>query len=119
VEVSSGAGDPAGHQKRSDISVYYLDDFIGSHSDKQVLTAAYDDIRQTCATAGLIPNASKLAPPSTAVTVFNCDLQRGSAMVSRERVDKYYSQTDRLAASDEAFEDHRALVAAANVAGPI
>jgi hypothetical protein len=41
------------------ISVY-LDDFVGSHDDQAVLTRAYEDIRDTCVAAGLIPNPTKL-----------------------------------------------------------
>lgn len=45
------------------ISVY-LDDFIGSHCEIDVLTAAYEDIRDACVNAGFIPNPAKLVPPA-------------------------------------------------------
>jgi hypothetical protein len=47
------------------ISVY-LDDFIEPHNDLAVLTAAYEDIRDTCVATGFIPNPGKLVPPRTA-----------------------------------------------------
>jgi Reverse transcriptase (RNA-dependent DNA polymerase) len=56
--------------KKVCVSVY-LDDFIGSHNDARVLESAYDDIRTTCAMAGLIPNPAKLVPPCEAITAFN------------------------------------------------
>jgi hypothetical protein len=96
------------------ISVY-LDDFVGSHNDTAVLAVAYDDIRVACANSGFIPNPNKLTPPSTAITVFNCALEQGSALVTPERVAKYYSQPNRSPSTDDAFEDYRSLVAAANV----
>jgi hypothetical protein len=65
------------------ISVY-LDDFVGSHNDLAVLTAAYEDIRDTCVAAGFIPNPGKLVPPRTAITAFNCDLTNGSALVTAD-----------------------------------
>lgn len=100
------------------ISVY-LDDFVGSHNDDAILTAAYDDLRHTCASSGLLPNPKKLTPPSAAITVFNCALEQGSTLVTPERVAKYYAQLDRVPASDEAFEKYRARISAANVPEPI
>ena len=49
----------------------YLDDFIGSHDDMATLTHAYTDIREACVAAGLLPNPTKLVPPSVAITAFN------------------------------------------------
>jgi hypothetical protein len=100
------------------ISVY-LDDFVGSHTDEAILATAYDDIRHACASSGLIPNPNKLMPPSAVITVFNCALEQGSALVTPERVAKYYAQMDRVPASDAAFEEYRARVAAANEPWPI
>jgi hypothetical protein len=99
------------------ISVY-MDDFIGSHSDMAVLTAAYDDIRKACLAAGLIPNPDKLVPPSTAIVAFNCDLTEGAANVTVERVAQYMAQEDRTPMSDEGFDQYRLLVASANKAPP-
>jgi hypothetical protein len=96
------------------ISVY-LDDFIGSHDDLAVLTAAYEDIRGTCVAAGLIPNPAKLVPPSAAITAFNCDLTNGSALLMPARVNKYMASRDRTAMSDAGFAQYQALVASQNV----
>jgi hypothetical protein len=95
------------------ISVY-LDDFVGSHKDNAILTAAYTDIRDTCVSAGLIPNPEKLVAPSAAITAFNCDLTRGSAHVRADRIDRYLASSSRTPASDVAFEQYRVLVASAN-----
>jgi hypothetical protein len=75
--------------KKVCVSVY-LDDFIGSHNDARVLESAYDDIRTTCAMAGLIPNPAKLVPPCEAITAFNCDLTHGMAEVTDARVRKVW-----------------------------
>jgi hypothetical protein len=91
------------------ISVY-LDDFIGSHNDEEVLKAAYKDIYDACMSAGLVPNPTKLTPPNAAITAFNCYLSHGSACLT----DDYQSRTDRTATTDAAFEQYRLLVASAN-----
>jgi len=96
------------------ISVY-LDDFIGSHNDPAVLTAAYEDIRAACVDAGFIPNPTKLVPPSAAITAFNCDLTSGSALVTPTRVNKYLASPERTLMSDAGFAQYQALVAAQNV----
>lgn len=95
------------------ISVY-LDDFIGSHDDEDILSAAYADIRDTCVSAGLVPNPAKLTPPSAAITAFNCDLTRGSALLREDRIEKYQARKDRTAMTDAAFEQYRLLVASEN-----
>jgi hypothetical protein len=95
------------------ISVY-LDDFVGSHNDSAVLTAAYEDIRTACVEAGFIPNPAKLVPPSEAITVFNCDLKRGSSTVTPTRVAKYWASPERTPISDAGFVQYVALVAAQN-----
>jgi hypothetical protein len=96
------------------ISVY-LDDFIGSHDDLVVLTETYEDIRNTCVTAGLIPNPRKLVAPSVAITAFNCDLKQGSALVTPARVAEYFARTDRTPLSDAGFVQYEGLVSSQNV----
>jgi hypothetical protein len=96
------------------ISVY-LDDFIGSHNDPALLTAAYEDIRNTCVAAGFIPNPGKLVAPSAAITAFNCDLTHGNAVVTEARAAKYFASPDRTAMSDAGFIHYQTLVAAQNV----
>jgi hypothetical protein len=95
------------------ISVY-LDDFIGSHCELDVLTAAYEDIRDACVNAGFIPNPAKLVPPSAAITAFNCDLTNGSTLVMPARIAKYLASPDRTALSDAGFEQYKDLVASQN-----
>ena len=94
----------------------YMDDFIGSHNDVGVLQAAFADIRDTSAAAGLIPNPKKLVAPINAITAFNCDLTYGSATVRAERTALYESSPERTPASDAAFEEYRRLVASSNKA---
>jgi hypothetical protein len=94
------------------ISVY-LDDFIGSHNDNGVLTGAYDDIRNACVGAGLIPNAGKLVPPNAAITVFNCDLAHGAAEVSQARIDEFLERP-RDNISTAAFQAYRQRVESQN-----
>jgi hypothetical protein len=95
------------------ISVY-LDDFIGSHNSKEVLRAAYEDVLQSCVEAQFIPNENKLTPPSTAIVAFNCNLTRGTAEVTPERVERFFSipQTNP---SQMSFEQYRSRVARNNV----
>jgi hypothetical protein len=95
------------------ISVY-MDDFIGSHSDLVVLEAAYGDIRDASVAAGLIPNPTKLVPPTSAITAFNCNLTLGSANLTAERIAKYEARDDRTPLSDYSFAQYQALVASAN-----
>lgn len=92
----------------------YLDDFIGSHDDMATLTHAYNEIRETCVAAGLLPNPTKLVPPSVAITAFNCDLTHGSAIVRADRVAKYMASPKRTVLSDAAFEQYRDSVASEN-----
>jgi hypothetical protein len=95
------------------ISVY-MDDFIGSHNDLALLEAAYADIRDASVTAGLIPNPTKLVPPTSAITAFNCDLTFGSASLTAERIAKHETREDRTPLSDASFTQYRDLVASAN-----
>jgi Reverse transcriptase (RNA-dependent DNA polymerase) len=95
------------------ISVY-LDDFIGSHNDEEILKVAYQDIHDTCVSAGLVPNPAKLEPPSVAITAFNCELTHRMARLTEERTTKYQSRPDRTATTDAAFEQYRLLVASEN-----
>ena len=96
-----------------EISVY-LDDFVGSHSDKAVLREADEDIRTACVVGEFIPNPNKLTSPRNAIVVFNCDLVQGSANVTRERVAKFYANPDRSSLPMKSFEDYRARVAEAD-----
>lgn len=96
------------------ISVY-LDDFIGSANDKDVLETAYNDIRETCTACGLIPNPNKLIPPSEAIEAFNCDLTYGSAEVQQARIDRYLSEPNRTPLGDASFELYKQRVESENI----
>jgi hypothetical protein len=91
----------------------YLDDFVGSHNDSNILEAAYNDIRGTCAGAGLIPNPAKLVAPSEVITAFNCDLTHGIAEVTDARVEQFM-RAGRSDMSRAAFQDYRQHVASRN-----
>jgi hypothetical protein len=92
----------------------YLDDIIGSHSELDILTAAYEKIRKACVDAGFIPNPAKLLPPSAAITAFNCDLTNGSAIVTPARINRYLASPTRTALSDAGFDQYKDLVASRN-----
>jgi hypothetical protein len=64
----------------------YLDDIIGSHADDALLRKAYEEIQAACVESSLAPNENKLIPPSKAIVAFNCNLIKGSAKVTDERV---------------------------------
>ncbi len=88
----------------------YLDDIIGSHTDENKLHQAYENIREACVLANLISNADKLVPPSKAIVAFNCDLTRGSAQVTDERVARFF-EVEHTASSWRAFEAYMDRVA--------
>jgi hypothetical protein len=94
------------------ISVY-LDDFVGSHNDIKTLEAAYNDIRETCVAAELIPNPTKLVPPSQAIAAFNCDLTQGMAEVTSARVERFFSER-RSELATAAFQAYRKRVSSKN-----
>jgi hypothetical protein len=113
--MKSEVADAIGRARANGVCIsVYLDDFIGSHDDVAVLTAAYEDIRDTCVKAGFIPNPGKLVAPSAAITAFNCNLKNGSAEVTAKRVEEYFARTDRTALSDTGFDQYRNLVRAQN-----
>jgi hypothetical protein len=91
----------------------YLDDIIGSSIDGDLLSEAYDDIRQACAVAGLVPNPDKLTPPSAAIVAFNCELTNGRTEVTDERVARFYKKFPSLRAR-QSFESYVARVARNN-----
>jgi hypothetical protein len=116
VMIKSEVADAIGRAVAKGVCIsVYLDDFIGSHDDPDVLAEAYEDIRTTCVAAGLIPNPSKLVPPSAAITAFNCDLTHNSALVTPARANKYWTSPDRNALSDAGFVHYEGLVASKNV----
>jgi hypothetical protein len=115
VLMKSGVADAIGRARVNGVCIsVYLDDFIGSHDDESVLTAAYKDIRDTCAKAGFIPNPGKLVAPSAAITAFNCDLKNGNAEVTAARVATYMARPDRTPLSDVGFDQYRVVVRAQN-----
>ena len=95
----------------------YLDDLIGSHDEVAVLEAAYNEIRESCVAAELIPNPAKLLPPRRAITAFNCDLRRGAVEVTDARVEKFFS-TPKSAEAIAAFQAYRNRVASRNLQQP-
>jgi Reverse transcriptase (RNA-dependent DNA polymerase) len=91
----------------------YLDDLICSADDEALLTELYNDFLQACADANLTPNAGKIVPPTSAITVFNCDLSHGFARVTEERIAKYMAKQHSLA-SRISFDAYCAKVSEAN-----
>jgi Reverse transcriptase (RNA-dependent DNA polymerase) len=94
------------------ISVY-LDDFIGSHDDSEVLRNAYARILVACVNAHFGLNAQKLTPPTKAIVAFNCDMARGHVEVGEARVQRFFD-AEHTPASREAFEKYRIRVANQN-----
>lgn len=94
----------------------YLDDFIGSHSDEAALTEAYNDILTACEEANLLPNAGKLTAPAKTIIAFNCNVTKGKASVTEERIAEFYSKPPKSALSASSFEDYVGRVAEANSA---
>lgn len=100
--------------KGVEISVY-LDDVIGSHQDPETLCDAYKDILRRCEEAKLIPNTGKLMPPDKAIVAFNCNLTKGVAEVTEDRVAKFLSEA-RSSLAYDSFQRYRRRVASANTA---
>ena len=93
----------------------YLDDIVGSHADQKLLREAYDDIRHACIAGEFVPNPTKLTPPRSAIVAFNCDLVQGSAKVTKDRVNEFYTGPNRSSLSMHSFEQYRGWVASKNV----
>ncbi|MBX3501638.1 MAG: hypothetical protein KF889_19530 [Alphaproteobacteria bacterium] len=95
----------------------YLDDIVGSHNEKSLLTEAFDEIRDACIRSEFTPNAAKLTPPSEAIVAFNCDLTQGKAFVTEARIKQFYEEDpDRSSLSIQSFRGYCSRVAEANVA---
>jgi reverse transcriptase-like protein len=96
------------------ISVY-LDDIIGSSDDEGALKAAYEAIKVACVAANLMPNPDKLVDPKPKIAAFNCNLTHGAAVVTEERIAKFYTQFPSVT-SRISFEAYVARVASENIA---
>jgi hypothetical protein len=99
-------------QRGVSISVYF-DDFIGSHSEPDVLQQEYEALLLSFNEANLFPNPEKLTPPSEAITAFNCNLTMGRTEVSQDRIEKFFEFVPS-AASQKAFFEYRQRVASKN-----
>jgi reverse transcriptase-like protein len=91
----------------------YLDDFVGAHDDEELLTEIYEDIRSACVASNLLPNAGKLVPPNRAIVAFNCNLSKGSAQVTPERIAQFY-QVPRTPRALQSFGEYVERVRKAN-----
>lgn len=92
----------------------YLDDIVGSHSDDALLRQVYEDIQAACVSANLTPNGGKLVAPTNAIVAFNCNLTKGSAKVTTERVAAFYS-VEQTALAQQSFENYLERVERANL----
>jgi hypothetical protein len=101
-----------GYARGCTISVYF-DDFIGSGPDQAELTVSYNDILASFDQAHFQANPQKLLPPAMAIRAFNCDLSRGLAEVTADRIATFYSEP-RSHLSAQAFRDYCARVARNN-----
>jgi hypothetical protein len=91
----------------------YLDDFVGSHGDDALLRDVYGDIQAACVEANLAPNENKLVAPNKAIVAFNCNLTKGLAKVTDERIAKFFS-VGRSDIGRQSFEDYLERVERAN-----
>lgn len=91
----------------------YLDDLICSANDATLLGKLYDDFMQACVDANLTPNPAKIVPPTSEITVFNCDLRHGFACVTEARIAQYL-QTPHSIASQISFDAYCDKVAEEN-----
>ncbi|WP_262268833.1 reverse transcriptase domain-containing protein [Microvirga yunnanensis] len=86
------------------ISVY-LDDFIGSSTNKRVLENSYAEMLKACGIANLSPNQRKLIQPQEEITAFNCVLKHGLAAVTEDRISQFLGSHPTEQA-DKAFADY-------------
>ena len=100
-------------QARGAIISVYLDDFVGSHENEDILRKAYTDILEGCVAANFVLNVQKLIEPNKAIVAFNCDLTHGAANVTAERVQRFIARANN---SQISFDQYRARVASANSA---
>ena len=100
-------------QKKGVTISVYLDDFIGSHAQSEVLTAAYEDVLEACLEAKLAPNLDKLVAPCEAIVAFNCSLTKGVAHVMDGRIEQFYRDFPGLTAR-QSFEAYVASVSKMN-----
>lgn len=91
----------------------YLDDFIGSHADINILAEAYSKILNSCVEANFVPNKQKIISPTDAIVAFNCDLTKNRTTVSEARAAKFLAG-EHTPASKLAFEQYQARVASKN-----
>jgi hypothetical protein len=91
----------------------YVDDLVGSSSNKQLLESVYEDILKACKQANLSVNEQKIIAPADAIVAFNCNVAKGNATVTEERVQKFYS-TGHSDKAINSFETYRARVGSTN-----
>jgi len=92
----------------------YLDDLVGSAVDQESLTDAYNDLVSSFYAANLKPSATKIAPPSLAITAFNCEIRQGFAAVTAVRAAEFHS-TARSTEATLAFDAYCRSVEVANL----
>lgn len=92
----------------------YMDDISLSSDDLGTLWVAFDELLNRLAEANFEVSPEKVREPTTAMDVFNCDLQCGQTEVQQQRIDLFESQA-RSHASMEAFAQYCLSVEDGNV----
>jgi hypothetical protein len=91
----------------------YLDDLIGSGTDRDAVQAVFDDLLAASLTANLKISERKLVAPCTELEAFNCHLTAGRAEVTQARRDLFFT-VPRSAYSAAAFETYCETVSRKN-----
>lgn len=91
----------------------YLDDFICSANDLDMLNELYRSFLNACAEANLTANPAKLETPKKEIVVFNCTLRYGFSEVTPDRINQFF-QGARTPKSVESFNAYCNKVAEAN-----
>ena len=92
----------------------YFDDFIGSGDNIHAVAAAYERMLTAFEAANLTAAPHKLTPPAAAIRVFNCDLRKGRALVTPERIAAFFSEPRSFSSADS-FRHYQDRVAALNL----
>jgi hypothetical protein len=91
----------------------YVDDISLSSDDEAALLAAYNATLEVIAADAFAVSAAKLRSPAQMINIFNCDLARGIARVTDDRVAEFLSSNPSRE-SKAAFLTYCASVVAGN-----
>ena len=91
----------------------YVDDISVSGNDRDELAEVYENLRLAFLDSEFISNDEKARSPTSEIEIFNCNLRRGFASVTGERIGKFNS-VERSPESKTGFETYCEFVLEGN-----